>query len=179
MGGAERGSPPEADLAALRRRIAEAVARVCPPWLAAHREDIVQNALVQLLRAGNPREGNRRYSSTYLLKVAHGATVDEIRRQARRKERAMGEMAAVDRVAAPVSAHAEAEAAGAELARELRACLQRLVRDRRLAVTLYLQGCGVAEIARRLRWKRKRSENLVYRGLADLRRCLRAKGYGP
>jgi RNA polymerase sigma-70 factor (ECF subfamily) len=52
-------------------------------------------------------------------------------------------------------------------------------RDRRLAVTLYLQGHTVPEAARILDWSGKRTENLVYRGLADLRECLMAKGMRP
>ena len=51
-------------------------------------------------------------------------------------------------------------------------------RERRLAVTLHLQGHSVPEAARLLDWAVKRTENLVYRGLADLRECLTAKGIG-
>ena len=51
-------------------------------------------------------------------------------------------------------------------------------RERRLAVTLYLQGHSVPAAARLLEWTAKRTENLVYRGLADLRECLTAKGMG-
>jgi RNA polymerase sigma-70 factor (ECF subfamily) len=51
--------------------------------------------------------------------------------------------------------------------------------DRRRAVMLYLQGHSVPEAARLLGWTAKRTENLVYRGLADLRHCLRAKGHTP
>jgi RNA polymerase sigma-70 factor (ECF subfamily) len=52
-------------------------------------------------------------------------------------------------------------------------------RERRLAVTLYLQGHTVAEAASILEWPFKRTENLIYRGLADLRACLRCKGLRP
>jgi len=172
-----RETPPGEEFERLRRRLARAVDRVCPPWLAEHREDITQNALLQLIRAADRSEGNRDYSTTYLVKVAHGATVDEIRRQARRKELAMGEPASIERVADPEAADVEARAAAEELGRAVRDCLTRLVRDRQLAVTLHLLGCSVAEVAQRLHWNRKRSENLVYRGLADLRRCLAGKGF--
>jgi RNA polymerase sigma-70 factor (ECF subfamily) len=52
-------------------------------------------------------------------------------------------------------------------------------RERRLAVTLHLQGHTVPEAARILDWAAKQTENLVYRGLADLRACLMAKGIRP
>ena len=48
-----------------------------------------------------------------------------------------------------------------------------------MAVTLYLQGHSVPEAARVLDWPAKRTENLVYRGLADLRECLMKKGIQP
>jgi RNA polymerase sigma-70 factor (ECF subfamily) len=52
-------------------------------------------------------------------------------------------------------------------------------RERRLAVILHLQGHSVREAARLLDWAFKRTENLVYRGLADLRACLQSKGMTP
>ena len=57
--------------------------------------------------------------------------------------------------------------------------LQELSEDRRRAVTLYLQGHSIPEAARILEWDVKRTENLVYRGLADLRTCLLRKGHRP
>jgi RNA polymerase sigma-70 factor (ECF subfamily) len=41
---------------------------------------------------------------------------------------------------------------------------------------MYLHGHSVAEVAALLGWRFKKAENLVYRGLADLRRCLATKG---
>jgi len=61
----------------------------------------------------------------------------------------------------------------------IRACLAAANRDRRLALVLYLQGHSVPEAARILGWDVKRTENLVYRGLADLRQCLLNKGHRP
>ena len=52
-------------------------------------------------------------------------------------------------------------------------------RERRLAVTLHLQGHTVPQAARLLDFSPKQTENLVYRGLADLRACLLAKGIRP
>jgi RNA polymerase sigma-70 factor (ECF subfamily) len=66
-----------------------------------------------------------------------------------------------------------------EIARGIHECLARLVEPRRLAVTLHLQGYSVPEAADVLGWGRKRTENLVYRGLADLRQCLAGKGMTP
>ena len=67
-------------------------------------------------------------------------------------------------------------AASSEIGRGILDCLSRMSRERRLAVTLYLQGHTVPEASRVLEWTAKRTENLVYRGLADLRECLLSKG---
>jgi RNA polymerase sigma-70 factor (ECF subfamily) len=66
-----------------------------------------------------------------------------------------------------------------ELGAAVRACLRSMKRERRLALVLYLQQHTVPEAARLLGWAAKRTENLVYRGLADLRQCLLAKGHTP
>jgi RNA polymerase sigma-70 factor (ECF subfamily) len=166
-------------LEALRRRLTAAVRRVCPPWLARDSEDIAQNVLVQLSRAGLLGEGEQGPSSMYLQRAAHGATVDEIRRRCRRREVQLPEAESLAELAPSAAADPEHEAASAEIGRGIQGCLPALARPRRLAVTLYLQGCSVPETARRLGWPAKRTENLVYRGLADLRRCLVAKGLTP
>jgi RNA polymerase sigma-70 factor (ECF subfamily) len=79
-----------------------------------------------------------------------------------------------------VAAHdPERAAASLEIGRGIQTCLAHMKRERRLAVTLYLQGHTVLEAARILEWPVKRTENFVYRGLADLRACLAAKGMRP
>ena len=69
-------------------------------------------------------------------------------------------------------------AAGREVGRAIRGCLAKLVTPRRLAVTLHLQGHSVPEAAKLLGWGTKRAENLIYRGLVDLRGCLSSAGVG-
>jgi DNA-directed RNA polymerase specialized sigma24 family protein len=51
-------------------------------------------------------------------------------------------------------------------------CLARLHERRRAAVTLYPEGFGTAEVAQAMGWTLKQAENLIYRGVADLRHCL-------
>jgi RNA polymerase sigma-70 factor (ECF subfamily) len=168
------------DYAALRRDLARAVARLCPTWLAGSREDLVQAAIMRVMRiAGQPPpgEGTRPLSASYLYRIAYSVLVDELRRRTRRRETDLDGAAADLPPAA--TADPERETASREIARGIRACLQAMVRDRRLAVTLHLQGHSVGDAARILDWAQKRTENLVYRGLADLRACLAAKGLRP
>jgi RNA polymerase sigma factor (sigma-70 family) len=161
-----------------RRRLTLSVGRVCPCWLADQAEDIVQNAMIQLLASMKTRGGNPHFSTIYLRKVAHGATVDEIRRRCRRKEETSGETGVLEQAPSEVG-DPERSSAAREIGRGIVDWLTELADSRRLAVTLFLRGCTVPEAARRLRWSVKKTEHLVYRALRDLRRCLALKGMRP
>jgi len=164
-------------MALLLRRVRAAVRRTCPAYLASQAEDIAQEVLLRLLRKLHRSEGEATFSSMYLLKVAHGVTVDEIRRRSRRPENTGPEEALLtheDPGPGP-----EDLARGRSMGREIRDCLLRIVPSRRLAVTLHLLGCPVSEIAERLSCTYKSAENRVYRGLKNLRSCLEARGWNP
>jgi RNA polymerase sigma-70 factor (ECF subfamily) len=171
------GGPSQDDYAGLRQRLAAAVRRVCPPWLAARAEDIVQAALMRALDVARRGEGQRLLVTSYIWRVAYSAVVDEIRRQRRLHEVPMDEL--THEVTADAAPDPERATRGREIGAAITDCLQRLVRARRHAVTLHLLGHTVAEAGRLLGWSAKRAENLVYRGLADLRACLAAKGLQP
>jgi RNA polymerase sigma-70 factor (ECF subfamily) len=175
----ERAEPdraiPDKTIAELRSRLAAAVRRTCPAWLQSSAEDIVQSAVMRVLGAMKTREGVLELSALYLERAAYCATLDEIRRHRRRRE----EQAADDQVleiAASVHGDPEALAEANEITRALAQCLGALLDARKRAVTLHLLGHSFPETGALLGWSSKRAENLVCRGLADLRRCLAAKG---
>jgi RNA polymerase sigma-70 factor, ECF subfamily len=159
-----------------------AVRRQCPSWLSDHAQDIAQAALAKVIAAAQRAEGDRPVSSFYLYRVAHSALVDEIRRRKRRQEVQLEGPTEEDDAPSlepRAQGNPENSASFRELGGAVRDCLLIAKRDRRLAVTLYLQGHSVPEAAAILGWDAKRTENLVYRGLADLRQCLMGKGYRP
>jgi RNA polymerase sigma-70 factor (ECF subfamily) len=185
LAGPPRVEPVEQDrYDRLRRDLAHAVSRLCPSWLAAARDDIVQVAVLKVMGLERRSEGN--YSSegksplaaSYLYRVAYSAVVDEIRARRRRPEVELGEdeMANTHTSAEPAP---DAAARAREIGRGIRACLAAMKEERRLGVTLHLLGHSVPETARLLGWAAKRTENLVYRGIADLRDCLAGKGLAP
>jgi RNA polymerase sigma-70 factor (ECF subfamily) len=143
----------------LRAILLRAVERQCPPELASQREDFVQLALLRLLDR-TPGEGTRPLRASYLWKVAYTVIIDEIRRV--RRQQRHGEALAGGEETAP----------GPEARTEVQDCLARLQERRRAAVTLYLEGFGTAEVAQAMGWTLKQAENLIYRGVADLRHCL-------
>jgi RNA polymerase sigma-70 factor, ECF subfamily len=157
------------------------VSRLCPSWLSSQRDDLVQAAVMRVMQIVDARaseaEENRALASLYLYRVAHSALVDEIRRVRRRREADLDDQQAASvTIAAP---DPERLSASREIGRAIQECLSRMSRERRLAVTLYLQGHSVPEASRILDWTAKRTENLVYRGLGDLRACLKTKGMQP
>ncbi len=162
---------------ALTRRVRLAVRRSCPPYMAAQANDIAQEVLIQLLRKLKQTEGKAEFSSMYLLKAAHGATVDEIRRRSRRREQTGKEEEML--VNESTGPDPEQRTLAQSLGREIRRCLEAIVPSRRLAVTLHLLGCPVPEVSQRLHCSEKSADNRVYRGMKNLRDCLEAKGLRP
>lgn len=172
----------EDDYALIRGDLVRAVTRICPPWLASRSEDLVQVALMRVLEVQRRSEGNTRLSSSYLRKVAYSALVDEIRRWRRRKEVPLetedgGTDPAAERAAG--NPDPEERSGGREIGEAIRDCLGRMVGPRRSAVVLHLQGHSVPEIGKLLGWDGKKADNLVYRGMSDLRDCLGSKGVRP
>lgn len=178
--GASSDRPAPVDYQRLRADLVRCVARVCPSWMADRRDDVVQAAVMRVMRSVEQTphvEGDSRLGTSYLYKVAYTALVDEIRRVQRRRETLLEDEGADPvRTARP---DPEQVAAAREAGRGIQDCLRQLSHDRRLAVTLYLQGHTVPEAARLLACAAKRAENLVYRGLAELRACLLSKGIRP
>jgi RNA polymerase sigma-70 factor (ECF subfamily) len=175
--GGELHSPlTEEEYGRLRADVVRVVSHVCPAWLASRSDDLVQAVLIRVVQAKRKREGTGEFSTFYLRKAAHSALVDEIRRWRRRREVPLNGQSEGEVAPAVTEPDPEHQAAGRQLGRLIRECLQTLVSPRRLAVVLNLQGHSVPEVGQLLRWSTKRAENLVYRGLADLRACLVRRG---
>jgi RNA polymerase sigma-70 factor (ECF subfamily) len=156
----------------LLQTLRAAVARACPSDLASQREDLVQAALLRVLEREAQGEQNQVRTASYLWRVAFSVIADELRRrradQLRSRRTMVGEQ--------PVP---EGRTPLPELGLGIRDCLGRLAEPRRMAVLLHLQGFRAEEIAVVLHWAVKRVQNLTYRGLADLRKCLEQKGLVP
>lgn len=168
----------DGQLRELRATLARAVARVCPRWLESERNDLVQTAVLRVADAVERGEEDAVPGSSYLSRVAYTVTVDAIRKARRIREDAV-EPDRLDRQGVAHAADPERAALAREIGDEIADCLGRLVEPRRLAVQLHLYGFGLKESAALLGWPDKRTDNLLYRGLADLRRCLSGKGLEP
>jgi RNA polymerase sigma-70 factor (ECF subfamily) len=155
--------------------MARAVRTVCPAWLADQVDDLTQIATARVLHRMRATAGTVVFQSGYLYRAAYTVLIDEIRRRRRLREEALE----VD--AAPASGAVDAErlTASRDIREALAGCLSKQLPARRRAVVLHLQGHSFAETALLLECAHKKAENLVYRGLADLRACLKARGVTP
>jgi len=155
-----------------------AVHRNCPEWMRNSVDDLVQEAGIRLLEIIRRDEGKRVLSSSYIWRTGYSVVIDEIRRRRRRKEHSLEEKHVAHLAVAETGDPerlAESEMAG----KAVRDCLSRLAEARRRAVVLRLLGHGVREISSLLEWSYKRAENLVCRGMEQLRACLTGKGIHP
>lgn len=155
------------------------VRRLCPRDLDPHVDDITQQVLLRMHRALEATEGPRVLTPSYQWRVAQSAVVDHVRRQ-KSQQRLKTSLSHHQSGAVPARGlQPEVQVAGREIGQAIGVCLGRLIASRRRAVVSYLQGHSVPEIARQLDCGTKRAENLVYRGLADLRSSLREMGIEP
>lgn len=175
------GTMGDAHFETIRAQLLRLVRSRCPRWLADQAEDIVQSALARALDAGRRqgKDASEEPSVAYLMTTAQHALIDEIRRKFRQVEVPLEN----DQGEAPgaIASGADQEQALHARAIEagLRDCLQQLAPSRRQVVALHLLGHVTGEIVERLAQSRKSVEHLTYRGLADLRDCLDAKGLRP
>ena len=152
------------------------MARICPDWLRHQQEDLVQVAMEKILSLLQRSEGNRQFNTSYLMKIAHSVMVDEIRSQQRRQEVALDDSEHLE-VPDPLQQTPSTAQDLAALGAAMKVCMRQMIENRSQAVTLHLQGYTVNETAATLGWAYKKAENCVYRGLADLRECLRRHGF--
>src|SRR5688572_33260225 len=96
--------------------------------------------MMKLLDILERREGNHTLSPSYIYRVAYTAMVDEMRRAQWRREVPLETGEPGWDPAATGQPGPEQAAASVEIADGVHDCLGRLVEDRRLAVTLHLQG---------------------------------------
>ncbi len=164
-------------IAELRQALTRAVRQVCPAPLRDQTDDIVQLATLKVLRILERGEGNRTLGASYLKKVAYTVAIDELRK--RRVDREIAMDADLERTWADGAPDPERLARSSRSAIAISECMDGLNDDRRVAVAAYLQGHSVPETGRLTGWSTKRAENLVYRGLAQLRECLKGKGVTP
>ena len=176
------GSHEALPYAELLEQLERSMQRLCPSWLADSRDDLVQMAMMKVMKMARESEKSSHFGSSYLWRVAHSVLIDEIRRARRRGEVTLDGEDPFRSAPTPMASPTE-DPGRRFFATELRDaiwhCLDGLIDTRRRAVTLHLEGSSPDEAARILGWKTKKVYNSIHRGLHDLRDCLRKKDLTP
>jgi RNA polymerase sigma factor (sigma-70 family) len=140
------------------------------------REDIQQRVLIALwkqLRRGQPID----HPTAYIYRTAVRETVRVLRQEAARAQDSIEAEGPADLPAAQGDPHAALDRK--EKREGIRAAIEAIAPERRLAVWAHLSGFEVTEIMARYGWSYQKARNLVARGMADLRRILQENGLGP
>jgi RNA polymerase sigma factor (sigma-70 family) len=159
-----------------------AIIRHCPRDKGLQFDDIEQDARMRLWRALQAERDVTNYAS-YIYRIAATATIDAMRRvQARHEEQLqMFTEQGIDDVEvvippAPLKDSPERLAESREAIRKVSAGVARLPDEQRQAVGMYLEGMTSQDVANLMGWTEPKSRNLIYRGLKELRKSLRAEG---
>jgi len=161
-----------------------AIAAHCPKDMGLHVDDLVQDASLRLWRALSSEREIQNVAS-YLHRIAATVTIDAIRRIKARREEQMQLSPEQDRESAGAQEfiqHADPRPSPEAVAERQRILvlvneiLGGFPENRRRALGLHFQGFTTLEIGNLLGWREAKARNLVYRGLADLRRQLLAQG---
>jgi len=162
------------------RYLRNVIARLCPKDMGLQCGDIEQDARLRLWRA---LESGREITdpASYIYRVAATATIDAVRRVKTRREEQLRLVEDNDEGGA-VTLVANREDSPdriverRQMTERVQAVFVRLAEKRRSVVVLYLEGLTTQEIAHSLGWSEPKARHLVYRGLKDLRRELKAEG---
>ncbi len=142
-------------------------------------DELVQDVRIRLWRARADGEQIRTVTSSYVYRTAVSAALDLLRRRRSHHVEPLepdDEPGEATRAAVPVGP-AE-ELAQSELAEEIARAVETIAPARRPVVRMHLAGYPREEIAGLLGWTEAKTRNLLYRGLADLRERLLARGIG-
>lgn len=161
-------------------RLHEMIGDICPVWLQDGREDLAQKAMLRILEWVQRIDNDQELTQLFLYRVAQSVVIDEVRaaRRERNKHREHRRRTKVSKdTDRGVWLEAPERAVEDEIQIEhIKACMRELSKDKRIAVTMMLQGYSQKEAAKMLDWKSKKVENHSLRGRSELRACLRSKG---
>lgn len=145
----------------------------------ADREELLQEVRIRLWHAEGRGESIAQVPASYLWRTAESAAIDLFRRRRTHQRREQRLSSGALERPHDARMHADAGAIEDDLASRVEDALRQVGDARRVVVRMHLAGYGRSEIASTLGWSDAKVRNLLYRGLADLREILEARGIGP
>jgi len=134
-------------------------------------EDVAQDVKIKLWKILRDEKKISNYPS-YIKKVVDSSVIDHLRKHRRDENIVLHEKAkTISESARTYTADSGSETGDSR--ESLGRALDRLIESRRAVVQLYMLNFSIEEISEHFRWSQHKTRNLLYRGLADLRRILK------
>ena len=152
------------------RFIANQIQRYDLPKYGLDPEDINQDVKLRiwkLLQSGRMI----RNQTAYFRRIINSVVIDQLRK--RRRDENLYAHERSKRISEQDLLYRREAARQQALEETVGRAVSRLIRSRRQVVRLYLLNLSIQEIASYLQWTQDKTRNLLYRGLADLRKSLR------
>lgn len=137
-------------------------------------DEVFQEVRIRLWRTLGSGERISGAPASYVYRTAVSAAIDLIRRRRVRREESLDERLDSHPVTAVPDPARRLESD--ESLERLEHAIAELIASRRVVVRMHLAGYHLSEIALMLEWSEGKTRNLLYRGLADLRQLLSARG---
>jgi len=141
-------------------------------------DELTQEVRIRLWKA-EVRESGSTSTASYVWKTAEAAAIDLFRRRRTREHHATAATARGADLPVGIAPDPAMRIEEMELVNQVMEAVAGLPEARRVPVRMHLAGYGRHEIAAALGWTEPKTRNLIYRGLADLRELLLARGIGP
>jgi len=133
-------------------------------------DEVIQDVRIRIWRAVKDGEKISALPASYVYRTAFSAAVDLLRRRRDRREEPLELVA--EEPSNPRNTDPEGMMEQRELGEMISRAVDSLSHTRRPVVRMYLTGYNHNEIAGLLGWTEAKTRNLLYRGLADLRKAL-------
>ena len=132
-------------------------------------EDIGQDVRLRIWRLLGTEKNIANYTS-YIRKIVNSTVIDQLRKWKREE----GVFKAEKKKVAELELGYNPEVARLNKLKDaIATAVEALIESRRQVVKLYLLGMNIEEISGYLKWSQDKTRNLLYRGLADLKRRLK------
>jgi RNA polymerase sigma factor (sigma-70 family) len=133
-------------------------------------DDVAQEVRIKIWKLIRSEKNVVSYAS-YIKKIVDSAVIDQLR--VLRREEHLYAMERQKQVAERLNGYRPDALRKALMKEAVAKAVESLIESRRDVVKLYLFNMGIEEIARFYGWSLHKTRNLLYRGLADLRKSLK------
>ena len=133
-------------------------------------EDVLQDVRIKLWKLAHQKRTIFSHGS-YLKKIIYSSVIDHLRKV--RRENSLLRHEKRKHIAEVVHSYSQEAARKRAFEETVGKAVERLIDSRRQVVKLYLLNFSVQDISSYMNWSLDKTRNLLYRGLADLRKSLR------